>query len=231
MKKFRLYFDKDKETEWINNLAKEGYALTKFFAGLYTFEKCEPGEYIYQIDLGNKMFAVQEGYKEFMEENDVEIVQTWGMWIFLRKKAQKGDFVLYTDVDSSIEHYTKIRNMFKVVTILELLCFMLEFVCYMQGADFGLWGMLLIAILIIGLLNAIVKTNQTIAELKERKGIPYEKNFAKQSPVLVAGLLLNCAAMGIPETVNHYITLSVRIFAIILMLIGIYQCRGLFKRE
>lgn len=231
MKKFRLYFDKDKETEWINALAKEGYALTKFFAGLYTFEKCEPGEYIYQIDLGNKLFAVDEGYKEFMEENDIEIVQTWGMWIFLRKKADKGDFVLYTDVDSSIEHYTKIRNMFKVVTILELLCFMLEFVCYIQGVVFGLWGMLLIGALIIVLLNAVVKTNQTIAELKERKGDSYTKNPAKQSPVLIAGLLLNCVAMGIPESVNHYITLSVRIFAIVLMLIGIYQCRELFQKD
>lgn len=38
MKKFRLYLDKDKETEWLNQLAKEGYALKKFFAGVYTFE-------------------------------------------------------------------------------------------------------------------------------------------------------------------------------------------------
>ena len=51
MTKFRLYFDKDKETVWLNELAAKGYALISFFAGFYTFEKTEPGEYIYQIDL------------------------------------------------------------------------------------------------------------------------------------------------------------------------------------
>lgn len=28
MKEFRLYFDKDKETEWLNDMAAKGYALT-----------------------------------------------------------------------------------------------------------------------------------------------------------------------------------------------------------
>ena len=38
MTKFRLYFDKDKETAWINEMVKKGYAMTGFFAGFYQFE-------------------------------------------------------------------------------------------------------------------------------------------------------------------------------------------------
>lgn len=51
MKKFKIYFDKDKEEEWLNEMAQNGYAFTSFFLGMYSFEKCEPGEYSYQIDL------------------------------------------------------------------------------------------------------------------------------------------------------------------------------------
>ena len=123
MTKFRLYFNKDKETAWLNNMAKEGFALTKFFAGFYTFKTCEPGEYEYQIDFGDKMYAVTDDYREFMAENNIEIVCLWGYWVFLRKRASEGEFVLYTDVESSLEHYTKILKMFKIVTAIELVCF------------------------------------------------------------------------------------------------------------
>ena len=44
MKKFVLYFDKDKETEWLNKMAQDGWAMTDFFAGVYTFEPCEKGD-------------------------------------------------------------------------------------------------------------------------------------------------------------------------------------------
>lgn len=99
MTKFRLYFDKDKETAWINEMVKKGYAMTGFFAGFYQFEACTPGEYVYQIDFGSKMFSVSNDYREFMEENNIEIVCLWGYWIILRKRTVDGKFVLYTDVD------------------------------------------------------------------------------------------------------------------------------------
>ena len=38
MVKFRLYFDKDKETKWLNKMAAAGWAMIGFFAGFYKFE-------------------------------------------------------------------------------------------------------------------------------------------------------------------------------------------------
>ena len=78
MTKFRLYYDKDKETTWINDMAAQGYALTGYCMGFYKFEECEPGKYTYQIDFGDKMFAVDDNYREFMAENNIEIVSLWG---------------------------------------------------------------------------------------------------------------------------------------------------------
>lgn len=71
------------------------------------FEKCEAGEYIYQVDFVDRLFSVSRDYRELMQDAGIEIVQTWGFWVILRKKASEGKFDLYTDIASSIEHYKK----------------------------------------------------------------------------------------------------------------------------
>jgi len=233
MTKFRLYLNKDKETTWINEMAAKGYALKSFFAGFYSFEKCEPGEYVYQIDFGSKMYSVSDDYREFMAENNIEIVCLWGYWIILRKRADEGEFVLYTDVDSSIEHYTKILKMFKVVTIIELICFFVEVIGTMNGATVGIFGMIIIGLLIIALMRATLSTKRTINELKERKGEAPAKGLesGKVSPVLSGGLLLNLCAISLRNsTVSDPVVMTVQIAAIIVMLIGIYQSREVFSK-
>lgn len=233
MTKFRLYFDKDKETAWINEMVKKGYAMTGFFAGFYQFEACTPGEYAYQIDFGSKMFSVSNDYREFMEENNIEIVCLWGYWIILRKRTVDGKFVLYTDVDSSIEHYTKILKMFKAVTILELICFMVEVLGAINGASIGFFFMILLGVITIAMMRATFSTKRLINELKERKGesVPTGLASGNVSPVLVAGLLLNaCAAALHNSTVSHSIVMIIQIVAITVMLIGLYKSRDIFKK-
>jgi len=233
MTKFRLYLDKDKETAWINEMAQSGFALKSFFAGFYTFENCEPGEYIYQIDFGNKFFSVNDDYRDFMEENNIEIVCLWGYWIILRKHADQGEFVLYTDVDSSIDHYTKILKMFKVVTIIELICFMIEIIGAMNGAAIGFFGMFLIGAIVVAMMRATLSTKRLISELKERKGEPVSQVLASAnvSPVLIAGLLLNaCASALHNSTISPTIIVIAQIAAITIMLIGLYLSRNVFTK-
>ena len=67
MIKFRYYIDNQKEQDWLNKLSREGWALKKFFLGFYKFEKCEPGEYEYQIDLMPENVE-QQDYYDFMED-------------------------------------------------------------------------------------------------------------------------------------------------------------------
>ena len=107
MIKFRLYLNKDAEAEWLNQMAAEGWAMKRFFAGFFAFERCEKGEYVYQVDFGDRLFSVSSDYRELLQDTGIEIVQTWGYWVILRKKASEGKFELYTDVASSIGHYKK----------------------------------------------------------------------------------------------------------------------------
>lgn len=223
MIKFRMYFDKDEETKWLNEMAQEGYAMTGFFAGFYTFEKCEKAEWEYQIDFGR----VTKDYREFMEDAGIEIVQTWAAWIILRRKRTDEPFKLYTDVDSSIEHYKKIRNLFKIATIVEIICFFTEGILIANGVDKGFFAsMVLLAVIIIVLMRALVNINKIIAGLKERKGEVVVKE-RQIDMALACGLMLNMTALCMGEydgtTLMYWIKGGLQIMAIVLMAVGIFR--------
>lgn len=88
MKKFKLYYDKDKEEAFLNEMSAKGYAMKRFFLGLYTFEKCRPGEYTYRVDLiSDKTVEQRNELYDLVQDSGGELVQTWGIWAFFRKKA------------------------------------------------------------------------------------------------------------------------------------------------
>lgn len=200
MIKFRLYFDKDKETEFLNGMAEKGYAMTGFFVGFYSFEKCEPGEYIYQVDITEGLFKVKSDYREFMKEMNVEIVCLWGFWAVLRKRADAGPFMLYTDVESSIEHYSMIRRMFKKAAIVEIACLVLELIAGLRGYGLAWVFSCVLAAILTGMLKEVVRVNRIIAELKERRGEESgwtgRKMFSGYIPL---GFLLNALGFLVPE--------------------------------
>lgn len=224
MIKFKLYFDKDKETQWLNEMSQKGWAMTGFFAGFYRFEPCEKGKYTYQIDFGNEFFSVSDDYREFMSDSDIEIIQSWGFWVFLRKLSSEGGFQLYTDVDSQIEHYKKIRNMFKAVTVIELICLFIELFSASMTNSPLLWSFVfLILAIIIAFFNITNRTNDIIHELTERKTGIEEPRSRSISIFLIIGLLLNSCVLMMKDSIPSYIVCPLQLIVIVLMLVGVYQ--------
>ena len=105
MLKFKLYYDKDEEENWLKKMCLNGWAFKSFFLGFYTFEKCEPGEYNYQIDLLDSWNGEKSDYKDFMKDAGVEIVSQWWRWVYLKKRASDGPFEMYSDAESKIVQY------------------------------------------------------------------------------------------------------------------------------
>ena len=224
MIKFKLYFDKDKETQWLNEMSQKGWAMTGFFAGFYRFEPCEKGKYTYQIDFGNEFFSVSDDYREFMSDSDIEIIQSWGFWVFLRKLSSEGEFQLYTDVDSQIEHYKKIRNMFKAVTVIELICLFIELFSASMTNSPLLWSFVfLILAIIIAFFNITNRTNDIIHELTERKTGIEEPRSRSISIFLILGLLLNSCVLMMKDSIPSYIVCPLQLIVIVLRLVGVYQ--------
>lgn len=178
LKKFKLTFDKDWEQSWLNEMCQQGWAVTKFFLGVYTFEPCQPGEYIYQVDLlpGSGFQASDpDGYTEFMTETGVEVVCRWFRWIILRKRAEDGPFEIYTDAESQIESYKRIRTMLAWGLVLELLCSGPAF-SHLHSNSFDLSTnifLCVVAVLYICIFAAfsagILKYSKRIQELEQQK--------------------------------------------------------------
>lgn len=168
MVKFRLYFDKDMEEDFLNRLASQGFAMTSFFLGFYGFEPSLPGEYTYQIDLiSNKSTLQKNELFDLIRESGGELVQTWGAWAYFRKK---GRFELYSDFQSRIAHYSSIRNTFLILALVETLISAVQWRIYTSGH--GLPYVSYVSPLILSLLSLILwlqvyKTSLKIRLLSE----------------------------------------------------------------
>ncbi len=176
MKKIRFYFDKDKEEKWLNEMSRKGWALTKFFLGVYTFQPCQPGEYIYRIDMPGEIgkdtikSEKRKQYIELVEETGAEYVCDWGWWVFLRKKASKGKFELYTDWESQLALYKRIRKLFLWVGCLEVFLIVNNTRIFFQTAgdttDFALLCIMYLVVLVF--IVAIIKTTWKIKKINRQ---------------------------------------------------------------
>ena len=119
MKKFKLYYDKDKEEAFLNDMSANGHAMKRFFLGMYTFEKCQPNEYTYRVDLiSDKTVEQRNELYDLIRDSGGELVQTWGIWAIFRKK---GNFELYTDPESQIKQFRRIRTIFLRLALMEFI--------------------------------------------------------------------------------------------------------------
>lgn len=124
MYRFRWYYDKDKEEEYLNEMSAKGYAMKHYFLGLYDFEECNPNEYTYRIDLINDMtLKERKELYDLVSDSGGEHVQSWGFWAFFRKR---GKFELYSDRESQIHQYERIRIVFLALAFLETISAVLQ---------------------------------------------------------------------------------------------------------
>ena len=170
MLKFKLYYDKDAEETWLKQMCLNGWAFKKFFLGFYTFEKCEPGEYNYQIDLLDSWNGKKDDYAAFMEDTGVKVVSQWWRWVYLQKISSDGPFEMYTDIESKITQYNKIKNFFKVALVIEVICFFMEGMATINTGSyiFGIFTALL-AVICLAILQIIWKFKWKIQQYKHEK--------------------------------------------------------------
>lgn len=121
MKVVRKFFlDFEKEEKFLNDMSTKGYAMKKYTFGKYVFEETEKNEYKYRIEFLNNEVSHKDSkqYIAFLSEMGIECVASYWNWVYLRKKD--GDFDMYSDLDSRIKHYKKIRMYNLTIIILNL---------------------------------------------------------------------------------------------------------------
>ncbi len=120
---YRIFFvwEYDKEEKWLNKMSAEGWQLIKGSSFRYLFEKGEPNEYEYKLELLDEEpdTLKSKNYIDFLKEANIENVGKCRNWIFLRKKTVDGGFSAENKTLSHITHslrveeiYNASRNMF-----------------------------------------------------------------------------------------------------------------------
>lgn len=141
-------WDFEKEEQWLNEMAMEGWALMDVGFCRYVFEKTDPGEYIIRLEL----HGGDEGYISFMKETGAELVGRLFAWVYFRRKSALGAFDLFSDIDSRITHLDRIGKMLSIIGMVNLFLGVINSVN--PGAKLG-WINLLCATLLMYALGRI----------------------------------------------------------------------------
>ena len=111
VRKCFLVWDFEKEEQWLNTMANSGWLLDGVGFCTYHFVACEPGTYTVRLEMREK----DDSYLDFMQETGAEYVGRMTQWIYFRKKAEYGEFDIFSDLDSKIAHLNKIGKTLSVV--------------------------------------------------------------------------------------------------------------------
>lgn len=234
MTKFKFFSDITKETEWLNQMAAEGHAFINYFLGFYTFEECTPGKYVFKTDLSDSFFATTPDYRDYRRDTDTDILQSWGFKVFLRKEASPAPIADYPNTDALLEHYIKSRDIFKLASLLEMICVVLELYSAMDGFTGGFLLTLGISIILLICMQMAINSNKIILTLREKKGEHPKENETKMdriSPILVIALLF-CIAPFIVQFLggSKVLISSLQLISFVLLAIGIIKTRHIWGK-
>ena len=104
IRKWIWVWDFEKEEQWLNAMALEGWVLDGVGWCTYHFRRCEPGEYAIRLE----MHPHDEAYWSFMAETGAEYVGYVVGWQYFRKKTELGPFDIFSDIDSRVRHLDRI---------------------------------------------------------------------------------------------------------------------------
>lgn len=128
MKKFRMFYDKDAETTWLNKMCDEGYQLVSFKMGMYTFEQRDAGKYYYLVDLIDRGNFHLDVYRDTLKKVGIEVIAHFGNYVYVRKLKKNGPFVISKSVEDQIAQYNRIGLVFIAMMLVEFVAGLAEFI-------------------------------------------------------------------------------------------------------
>lgn len=148
----------DKEEEWLNQMADNGYTLvwTKWI--FYKFEKTQPGEYIIRMEYHKN----DPNYITFMQELGAERISYYLGWNYFRRKSELGSFDIFSDLKSKINHFRRIEQLLLPLGLMNIGVGIMNSV----NAHIGFLNLLLAVLIFYGL--GCIRTRREILEKEER---------------------------------------------------------------
>lgn len=108
--KVNWFVDFDKEEEWLNKMAANGFSLWHTNGVIYRFKECNPGEFVFQIDFDEKDSSSNEDYVAFRTSCGDKFVHQWKSKIYWKRAASEGPFESEDNVQAKLRMTNKAYN-------------------------------------------------------------------------------------------------------------------------
>jgi len=130
MHKMFFIWEYEKEEKWLNKMSSNGWQLIKATLFKYVFEKGEPNEYVYRLELLDKNPSSSESkaYVNFLDEVNIESVGECRNWIYLRSKSSLCNFSNENKLHSNLTRIIRIDDLFQYSRNLTLYWVVISFV-------------------------------------------------------------------------------------------------------
>ncbi|WP_455537834.1 DUF2812 domain-containing protein [Terrisporobacter sp.] len=153
--KFFVLGEYEKKQEWINKMCIKGYALIKCNMFSFTFDKCNPGEYYYSLELLENLSSSpsNEDFINYLKDEwSIEYVCQYRNWAYFRRKRKLGEFSLFSSASSKVYYFKRIL-ISRLILILFLIIFsILNILSSDKGSIDQVFAFLLILISIVAIM-------------------------------------------------------------------------------
>ncbi|MBZ9689402.1 DUF2812 domain-containing protein [Clostridium estertheticum] len=171
MHKLFFAWDFEKEEKWLNKMSARGMQLVGVGFCKYIFEDGTSGEYSYRLELLKQFPTHSESasYIHFLEETGVEHIGSFMRWVYLRRKSDDGEFDLFSDIDSVINHLKRILTLLLCLLPLEISSLGTNISTAIMGSTINLVCACLLASILVLLSIGILNLCRKIRKLKKER--------------------------------------------------------------
>ncbi|QGG51124.1 DUF2812 domain-containing protein [Lysinibacillus pakistanensis] len=121
--KFRFFIDYEREEQWINNMAEQGWHLKKFWPFVFLFENGISDQYIYRNEMVLKR---KKDYFDFLDTMNIEHVNSFGVWAYFRKRKEEGPFEIFSGKSEKIKYLSRINKLFILACLINAFAVLLN---------------------------------------------------------------------------------------------------------
>jgi hypothetical protein len=114
MRKYKFFSNFDKEESWLNEMAGQGYVLSRKISGGYEFEPAKSADTVIRMDYRTfKQLSDFEDYRALFEDSGWKHVggtKSSGYQYF-KRVSREGSDDIFSDVDSKAGRYKRLSDM------------------------------------------------------------------------------------------------------------------------
>ena len=150
MRTWKFFINLEREEEWLNHMAKQGYKLVKKSIG-YQFELAEAEDAIIKIDYRTfKRNEDFEDYRALFEDSGWKHI--WGTkhsgYQYFKKVDPNGSEDIFSDVDSKAARYKRMSEMW----FLSAVCYIPIFVILMYSGSIDVFALFIGSLAVLPLM-------------------------------------------------------------------------------